>query len=69
MESGARCETCNNGFKSDGNGGCVSCSSDECCPENITFPVTSHCVKCNDDENGCGKCSKGYYIDDDVMIE
>ena len=27
--------------------------------------MTSHCVECNDDENGCMMCSKGYYIDDD----
>ena len=64
MESGARCETCNNGFKSDGNGGCVSCSSDECCPENITSPVASHCIECDESGNGCGKCASGYYIDD-----
>ena len=66
MEEGARCETCNNGFKSDGNGGCVSCSSDECCPENSTSPPTriDNCDECDESGNGCGKCASGYYIDD-----
>ena len=65
MEPEARCLTCNDGHKSDGNGGCELCSSDECCLGNTTFPITSHCISCDDDGNGCGKCSKGYYIDDD----
>ena len=64
MKSNSRCLTCDTGHKSNGDGGCVACGSDECCPENITSPVTSHCEKCDDDGSGCGECSKGYYIND-----
>ena len=65
MESGARCETCNNGHKSDGNGGCVSCSSDEFCCGNTTSPTRiDNCDECDESGNGCGKCASGYYIDD-----
>ena len=64
MESGARCETCNNGHKSDGNGGCVSCSSDECCPANTPFPEGTNCLSWKECFTKCLKCSSGYYIDD-----
>ena len=55
MESGARCETCNNGFKSDGNGRCLKCD------ENT--PPIPNCVILEDCDK-CGKCSSGYYIND-----
>ena len=63
MSEWARCETCNNGFKSDGNGGCVPCSSGEFCCANSVSPELN-CIECDESGNGCGKCSSGYYIDD-----
>jgi len=60
MDAGSKCETCNSGYKSNGHGGCVVCSSDECCPENTISPVTSHCVACDTDSKSCRICEEGY---------
>jgi len=60
MESGAKCLTCNSGYKSDKSGNCISCSSDECCPENIVNPITSHCAVCDSDYKSCRTCEEGY---------
>ena len=64
MDSDATCLSCNEGHKSDGDGGCVECDSGECCPPNTSSPTASHCITCSVDGNGCEKCSEGYVIDD-----
>ena len=64
MNEGARCTRCNKGRKVDGNGKCVECGDDECCPKNITLPQLTNCRLCGEEYTNCVKCKEGFFIED-----
>ena len=50
------CIGCVIGTKLNSIGSCTPCSSDECCPENTTMPITTNCSECSNNQERCMKC-------------